>query len=175
MAKRKAADASPQSEAPQSEARSEARSEAQSEGISEGSADDNQEPGSELDRPRKITRYVQPLGPRVLVRIIKDANRLDSGLFLPEGAKDEHAQAILGEVMEVARTMPKSVSLLEDDEDHDESEDALGVNVSGIPLGANVLFPKDKGVKVPWDESLRLLEVRQILALVEIIDEEDIQ
>ena len=126
------------------------------------SADRDQAPNADPppDRPKKITRYVQPLGPRVLVRILKDANRLESGLFLPEGAKDAHAQAVLGEVMEVARTLPKAGHLVDDDDDDDDLDDALGTNVSGVPLGSNVLFPKDKGVKVPWDESLRLLDVR---------------
>lgn len=123
--------------------------------------------------PGRVTRYVQPLGPRVLVRIRKDADRLDSGLFLPEGAKDDHAEAVLAEVVEVARTMPKIWSVK--GEDPEPEDDALGTNVSGIPLEAHVLFEKNKGVKVPWDESLRLLEVRHVLALVEMIDEKDMQ
>lgn len=127
--------------------------------------------------PPRVTRFVQPLGPRVLVRILKDADRLDSGLFLPEGAKDDHAQAVLGEVVEVARTMPKVWNLQGERHGEDElsNEQALGTNVSGIPVDANILFEKNKGVKVPWDETLRLLEVRHILAIVEVIDAQEIQ
>jgi hypothetical protein len=134
---------------------------------------------SSNDAPRRVSRHVQPLGPRVLVRVLKDANRLQSGLYLPEGAKDLHAEAFLGEVVEVARTLPKTAEsrprVRSDDDDDDFDDGEMGANVSGIPMGANVLFPKDKGVRLPWDESLRLLDVRHILALVEVIDEEHMQ
>lgn len=132
---------------------------------------------SSPEPPRRVTRFVQPLGPRVLARIHKDADRLDSGLFLPEGAKDDHAQAVLGQVVEVARTLPKHWKLVGEGQTSAElsNEEALGTNVSGIPMDAMVLFEKDKGVKVPWDETLRLLEVRHILAIVEVIDEQEMQ
>ena len=51
----------------------------------------------------------------------------------------------------------------------------FGPNVSGVPLGANVLFEKDRGVAVPWDDTLRVIEVRYILAIVDIITEDEIQ
>ena len=51
----------------------------------------------------------------------------------------------------------------------------LGKNVSGVPLGANVLFEKDRGIAVPWDDSLRILEVRYVLAIVDIIGQDEIQ
>lgn len=140
------------------------------------SESDSKDPSSP-EAPRRVARFVQPLGPRVLTRIQKDADRLDSGLFLPEGAKDDHAQAVLGQVVEVARTMPK-VWTLQGSHAQDEglsNEEALGTNVSGIPMEAMILFEKDKGVKVPWDDSLRLLEVRHILAIVEVIDEQEMQ
>jgi len=125
--------------------------------------------------PPKISRHVQPLGPRVLVRIVKDPDRLDSGLFLPEGAKESAGQALLGEVIEVARTMPE-VSYDLDDEDDDDHEIAnLGLNVSGIPLGAKVLFGKQRGLAIPWDETLRIVDVRHLLALVDEISEDEIQ
>ena len=44
---------------------------------------------------------------------------------------------------------------------------------SGVPHGANVLFPKDAGTRVPWDEELRLLDVKSIPATVEEIPIED--
>jgi hypothetical protein len=127
-------------------------------------------------------RHVQPVGPRVLVRIIKSPDRLDSGLFLPQGVKDSGAAALLGEVVEVARTMPKSDAdsgsernrNRYDDDDDDRDVD-FGQNVSGIPLGSNVLFERDRGVAVPWDETLRLLDVRHVLAIVDIISQDDIQ
>jgi hypothetical protein len=91
---------------------------------------------------------------------------------------------LLGEVVEVARTMPKvdeieplshEPSRDDDDDDDDDDRPDLGKNVSGVPLGANVLFEKDRGVMVPWDETLRVIEVRHILAIVDIISEDEIQ
>jgi co-chaperonin GroES (HSP10) len=110
---------------------------------------------------------------RVLVRIIKDPDRLESGLFLPEGAKESSRQAVLGEVVEVARTMPKVAYELDDDDDEQEAD--LGENVSGVPLGSKVLFGKERGIAVPWDESLRLVDVRHLLAIVDEISEDEIQ
>lgn len=130
--------------------------------------------------PPKLTRHVQPLGPRVLVRIIKDPDRLESGLFLPEGAKENTRQALLGEVVEVARTMPK-VGFDYDDPEHDDDDDDddegvnFGENVSGIPLGAKVLFGKHRGLSIPWDDSLRVVDVRHLLAIVDEISEDKIQ
>ena len=123
-------------------------------------------------------RHVQPVGPRVLVRIVKSPDRSESGLFLPQGVKESGAAALLGEVVEVARTMPKADALVDEDEDEEDDEESVadfGKNVSGIPLGSNVLFEKDRGVTVPWDESLRLLEVRHVLALVDIISQDELQ
>ncbi|HLT38757.1 MAG TPA: co-chaperone GroES family protein [Enhygromyxa sp.] len=126
--------------------------------------------------PPRVTRHVQPLGPRVLVRIVKDPDRLESGLFLPEGAKENTREALLGEVVEVARTMPKLELALDDDDDDDDDDDPdLGRNVSGIPLGAKVLFGKHRGLTVPWDESLRIVDVRHLLAIVDEIPEDEIQ
>lgn len=128
----------------------------------------------------KVSRHIQPLGPRVLVRVVKHPDRSEAGLFLPQGVKENHAAALLGEVIEVARTMPKGETTTRDDDDDDDHDDepddeALGKNVSGVPLGANVLFEKDRGIAVPWDESLRILEVRYVLAIVDIIGQDDIQ
>jgi co-chaperonin GroES (HSP10) len=128
--------------------------------------------------PPKLTRHVQPLGPRVLVRIVKDPDRLESGLFLPEGAKESSRDALLGEVVEVARTMPNYTAELDDDGDDDDDDDVaadFGRNVSGIPLGAKVLFGKHRGLTVPWDESLRIIDVRHLLAIVDEIPEDEIQ
>ena len=125
--------------------------------------------------PKRVSRHIQPLGPRVLVRVIKSPDRSESGLFLPAGAKDSHSEALLGEVVEVARTMPKAAYMVDDDDDDDDAAADLGENVSGIPVGAQVLFAKDQGIAVPWDDSLRLLGVRHVLAIVDIISEDNLQ
>lgn len=138
--------------------------------------DEDEDPKPEP--PRRVSRHIQPLGPRVLVRVVKSPDRSEAGLFLPQGVKDDKAEALLGEVVEVARTMPKVDELPEEDEDEaddDGDRPDLGRNVSGVPLGANVLFEKERGVVVPWDESLRVIEVRYILAIVDIISEDEIQ
>jgi co-chaperonin GroES (HSP10) len=128
----------------------------------------------------RVSRHIRPLGPRVLVRVLKSPDRSEAGLFLPQGVKDAHSSALLGEVVEVARTMPKAPLVSDDDDDDDDDDEVgadadLGKNVSGVPLGANVLFEKDRGIAVPWDESLRILEVRWVLAIVDIIPQEEIQ
>ena len=128
--------------------------------------------------PKRIARHVQPLGPRVLVRIVEAPSRLDSGLYLPANAKDETIDALLGQVLEVARTMPArgNVEFQDDLDDNDNTpRGSLGENVSGIPLGARVLFGKERGVTIPWDETLRLVDTRHVLALVDEISEDKLQ
>lgn len=110
-------------------------------------------------RPRKHHRLILPLGMRILVRLIRDEDRTDSGLYLPAGAKEAQDEAAYGEVIEVARDRPTS--------------DDVAENVSGVPHGAKVLFRKDAGVRVPWDERLRLLEVKDVLATVEELTDDD--
>lgn len=140
--------------------------------------DEDDKPPPPPEPPRRVSRHVQPLGPRVLVRVLKSPDRSDAGLFLPQGVKDDNAMALLGEVVEVARTMPNADESDRDrdgrDDDDDERRD-FGTNVSGVPLGANVLFEKERGVVVPWDETLRIIEVRYILAIVDIISEDELQ
>jgi chaperonin GroES len=111
------------------------------------------------ERPRKHHRLILPLGMRVLVRLIRDEDRTDAGLYLPAGAKEAQDEAAYGEVIEVARDRPTSEEIAE--------------NVSGVPHGARVLFRKDAGVRVPWDEKLRLLDVKDVLATVEELTDED--
>ena len=108
---------------------------------------------SETDRPPKAHRLILPLGMRVLVKVLRDEDRTGSGLYLPEGAKERHGEALYGQVIEVARDKPTTAEPAE--------------NISGVPNESFVLFRKDAGVKVPWDENLRLLEVKDILATVE--------
>ena len=109
---------------------------------------------SGLEKP--VSRHVMPLGPRVLVRLIKSTDRTATGLFLPPGSKDDLAVSAYGQVVEVARA--------------DQSDDGFGTNVSGVPEGANILFEKSAGLPVPWDEELRILNTKDVVAVVEEID-----
>jgi co-chaperonin GroES (HSP10) len=105
---------------------------------------------------RRHIRKIYPLGFRVLVRIEAQTDRTDSGLYLPEGAKEDMLESVLAEVIEVASAT----------DTHTEEE----TNVSGIPLGAKVLIPKTVGVRIPWDEKIRLVETQEILAIVEEVN-----
>ena len=98
-------------------------------------------------------RLILPLGMRVLVQLVVDDDRTDSGLYLPAGAKEAQDDAHYGKVIEVARDRPTT----------DEATE----NVSGVPHGAFVLFRKDAGVRVPWDDRLRIIDVKDVLATVE--------
>jgi co-chaperonin GroES (HSP10) len=102
---------------------------------------------------QKPHRLILPLGLRVLVQVITLEERTDAGLYLPAGAKEANDDALYGKVIEVARDRPTT----------DEATE----NVSGVPHGANVLFRKEAGVRVPWDDRLRLIDVKDILATVE--------
>ena len=110
-------------------------------------------------RPRKHHRLILPLGMRILIRLVPDEDRTDSGLYLPAGAKEAQDEASYGEVIEVARDRPTS--------------DDLAENVSGVPHGSRVLFRKHAGVRVPWDDKLRLLDVKDVLATVEELTDDD--
>lgn len=101
----------------------------------------------------KKIRRINPLGMRVVVRIRRDTNMTETGLYLPEGAKQSAQESLMAEVIEVASAV-----------DDDTQEEA---NVSGIPLGAVVLIPKDAGTRVPWDEELRIIDTKNVLATVE--------
>lgn len=111
------------------------------------------------DRDGKPHRLIMPLGLRVLVQVIKIEERTDAGLYLPAGAKEAQDDAFYGKVVEVARDRPDT--------------DDLGENVSGVPHGSHVLFRKEAGVRVPWDDRLRLIDVKDILATVEEIEQAD--
>jgi co-chaperonin GroES (HSP10) len=95
----------------------------------------------------------------VLVQLIAIEDRTDAGLFLPAGAKEAHDDALYGKVIEVARDRPTTDDVTE--------------NVSGVPHGAHVLFRKDAGVRVPWDDRLRLIDVKDVLATVEEVSADD--
>ncbi len=64
-------------------------------------------------------------------------------------------ESVVAQVIEVASAV-----------DTDTSEET---NVSGVPLGSTVLIPKATGVRVPWDDDLRIVETKDILALVDEI------
>lgn len=113
----------------------------------------DRDPDEAAPPPPRVARHVMPFGPRVLVRILKTADRTTTGLFLPPGAKDAVAQLAYAQVVEVARASS------------DEAE--LGANVSGVPDGSRILFAKDKGLAIPWDESLRLVDTKDVLAIVD--------
>jgi co-chaperonin GroES (HSP10) len=98
-------------------------------------------------------RLILPLGLRVLVEVLRVDERTDAGLYLPVGAKEAQDEALYGKVIEVARDRPTT--------------DDVSENVSGVPHGAHVLFRKEAGVRVPWDDRLRVIDVKDILATVE--------
>jgi co-chaperonin GroES (HSP10) len=112
-----------------------------------------------LDPPRKPHRLILPLGMRVLVMLVRDDDRTDAGLYLPAGAKEAQDDALYGKVIEVARDRPTT--------------DVATENVSGVPHGAFVLFRKDAGVRVPWDDRLRLIDVKDVLATVEEVQADE--
>ena len=109
-------------------------------------------PDSHPGGSSKAIRKINPVGFRVLVQIQKDSNVTDGGLYLPEGAKQSMMESLLARVIEVASAV---------DEDSDDE-----TNVSGIPLDALVLIPKNAGTKVPWDDALRIVETKEVLAIV---------
>lgn len=120
-------------------------------------ADDADE-SSETRNPARVTRHVMPLGPRVLARLLPADAQTSSGLYLPPGAKEDKAEVAYAEVVEVARA-----SVEDDDE-------GFGANVSGVPLGARVLFVKQHGLAVPWDDHLRVVDVKDVVAVVEELE-----
>ena len=77
-------------------------------------------------KPIPVVRAIMPLGMRVVVRLRREVDQTDSGLFLPDGAKKAAQASLLGEVIEVASAL---------DEDTDEER-----NISGVPQGALVLI-----------------------------------
>lgn len=101
----------------------------------------------------KPMRRVLPLGMRVLVQLKELDEISDGGLYLPETAKSSGVKSLLAEVLEVASAI--------DDQTHEET------NISGIPMGALVLIGIDVGTPVPWDASLRLVDSKDILAIVQ--------
>ncbi len=105
---------------------------------------------------KKKIRSILPLGMRVVVNILDVDNTTDGGLYLPENAKSNMSESVLAEVLEVASAI--------DDETDEET------NISGIPLGAVVLIERTTGIKVPWNESLRIVDSKDILAMVEEVD-----
>jgi len=66
------------------------------------------------------------------------------------------AESMLAKVLEVAMAM----------DDHTDEE----ANISGIPQGATVLIPKLSGVRIPWDDRLRIIDTKDVLAIVDEMD-----
>ena len=105
---------------------------------------------------RKHVRRINPLGLRVVVQLKKQSDVTEAGLYLPEGSKQNMQESIVAEVIEVASAI--------DSDTHEET------NVSGIPLHSTVLIPKNAGIRVPWDENLRIVETKEILGTIEELD-----
>lgn len=103
-------------------------------------------------QPAKVMRRISPLGFRIVVKIRNVDNVTDAGLYLPEGAKAAGQESLIAEVIEVA-----SASDNQTDEE---------TNISGVPLNSMVLIAKDAGVKVPWDDSLRIVDTKDVLGIV---------
>jgi co-chaperonin GroES (HSP10) len=111
--------------------------------------------GDNDGREGRRIRRLHPLGFRVVARVVRESNVTDGGLYLPEGAKENMQESVLAQVIEVASAV--------------DSRTEEETNVSGIPLGSLVLIPKQQGVKVPWDDELRIIDTREILAVVDEI------
>lgn len=105
---------------------------------------------------KKTIRRISPIGMRVVVRIRDSQEITEGGLYLPDSAKNKMSESLLAEVLEVASAF-----------DSETDEEA---NISGIPLGATVLIPKEAGVAIPWDNALRVVDTKEILGLVEEMD-----
>ncbi len=109
-------------------------------------------------RQGKKIKKISPLGMRVVVSVIKDknSNMTDGGLYLPEGSKEKMQDSLLAEVIEVASAL---------DKDTDTEE-----NISGVPLHSVVLIPKGVGIQVPWNDLLRIVETKDVLAIIDEIE-----
>ena len=100
------------------------------------------EAGFEQSRAREVRRIrkVHPLGLRVVVRIVKDANVTDTGLYRPEGAKESMQESVLAEVIEVASR--QKVALLTDEKGREvHSEKMVEIHFrGGLPVAAGDQF-----------------------------------
>ena len=101
---------------------------------------------------KRKRRRISPLGMRVLVRVRKEVNKTESGLYLPQGSREAMQESLVAEVLEVASAI-----------DDDTREEA---NISGIPDGSLILIPRNAGTRVPWDDDLRIVETKEVLALI---------
>lgn len=107
-------------------------------------------------RKGKNIKKINPLGLRVVVSLIKDSDMTDGGLYLPEGSKEKMQDSLLAEVIEVASAL---------DKDSDTEQ-----NISGVPLHSIILIPKSVGVRVPWDDNLRIVDTKDVLAIIDEIE-----
>ena len=101
----------------------------------------------------KTVHSINPLGMRVLVEILDARDRSNGGLYIPDNTKEKMSESILAKVIAVASA--------EDEETFEET------NISGIPLNAYVLIENDIGIRVPWNDRLRLVETIDVLAIIE--------
>lgn len=121
----------------------------------------DQDAGAGAARGPRVSRHVMPLGPRVLARLLPGETQTSAGLYLPQGAREDKAEVAYAEVVEVARANP------------DDEDDGFGANVSGVPHGSRILFVKKNGLGVPWDDSLRIVEVKDVIAVVEELERDE--
>ncbi len=101
----------------------------------------------------KTVHSINPLGMRVLVKILVPHEKSNGGLYIPDNAKDNLSESVIAQVVAVAMA--------------NEEEDDEPTNISGIPQDALVLIEKAIGIKVPWDDNLRIIETADVLAIIE--------
>ena len=104
----------------------------------------------------RTVHSINPLGMRVLVRILNHPDKSKGGLFIPENAKENLSESVIAQVVAVAMA--------------NEDEDGEPANISGIPYNALVLIEKGIGIKVPWDDQLRIIDTVDVLAIIESND-----
>ncbi len=101
----------------------------------------------------KTVHSINPLGMRVLVKILDHQDKSRGGLYIPDNAKENLSESVIAQVVAVAMA--------------NEEDDEEPTNISGIPQDALVLIEKAIGIKVPWDDRLRIIETADVLAIIE--------
>ena len=93
---------------------------------------------------------IRPLGDKIVIKVIEDAEQTSGGIFIPDSAKEKSQR---GEVIAVGsgKTNDKG------------EKDPMEVNVGEI-----VLFAKYAGTDVKVaDETLKILSVSDVLGIIE--------
>ena len=93
---------------------------------------------------------IRPLGDKIVIKVIEDAEQTSGGIFIPDSAKEKSQK---GEVIAVGPG-----KTLEDGK-KDEME---------VKVGEIVLFAKYAGTDVKMnDETLKILSVKDVLGILE--------